>query len=223
MVACLFLRTYTSVRIVYRFMKKFFAGRYFFLALGLVVGALIILLIRFATYKIQATHYHANFAVYINGQREQFKGPGYYQEETACVQGDKMTPVDRAHMHDSINNVVHVHDHAATWEQFFNNLGWSIGINYIQTRDAIYQDEGNSVLHVLLNGQDLTGISQITNRVIGDRDKLLISYGDISTDQLEKEYKAIPNTAIKHDEEKDPATCSGPSVTTFHDRITHLF
>ena len=119
-----------------------------------------------------------------------------------------------------LDNTSHI-EH--TWEQFFNNLGWSVGLNYIQTKDALYQDNGINTLHVMLNGQDLSGISQITNRVIGDRDKLLISYGDISSTDLQTEYKVIPDTAKQHDEEKDPASCSGPSATTFHDRITHLF
>ena len=202
---------------------KIFKNRWVVFAGGLILGALLILVIRLATYKTPAVHYHANFAVFINGQREEFKGPGYYEEETACKAGENITPVDRAHMHDEINNVVHVHDHAVTWEQFFNNLGWSVGINYIQTKDNLYQNNGDNNLHVMLNGQDLSGISQITNRVIGDRDKLLISFGNINNDELQKEYQVIPSTAKQHDEEKDPASCSGPAGTTFHDRITHIF
>ena len=52
-----------------------------FVAVGcLLLGAAIILGIRFATYQVAAVHYHANFALYINGQHEVFKGPQYYSD-----------------------------------------------------------------------------------------------------------------------------------------------
>jgi len=203
-------------------MKKFITSKYALLAAGLVIGALVILVIRFATYKPDRTHYHANFAVYINGQREQFKGPTYYEETVACSAEEKITPAERAHMHNDINDVIHVHDHAVTWEQFFNNIGWSIGPDFISTRGALYQNSGDSKLHIILNGQDLTGIA-ITNRTIGDLDKLLVSYGTDSASQLQQEYNAVPSTAKNYDKGTDPKSCAGTTAPTFHDRLTHLF
>ena len=48
------------------------------LFIGAVIGALIILGVRFASYRPERTHYHANFAVYINGQREASTHPPFY-------------------------------------------------------------------------------------------------------------------------------------------------
>ncbi len=191
-------------------------------AIGLLLGVFIILAVRFFTYDAGHIHYHANFAVYINGQREQFKDSSYYEEETACKDGKNIVPADRAHMHDQINDVVHAHDHAVTWGQFFNNVGWTIGNDFIATRDRLYQNNDKSILHIVLNGQDLTGISSIANKVIVDRDKLLVDYGAADS-QLQQEYNKIPSTAREHDEENDPASCSGPSTTTSSDRLHHLF
>jgi hypothetical protein len=188
-----------------------------------LLGVFAVLLVRFFSYNSDSVHYHANFALYIQGQREQFKDPSYYEEETACKSGKDMTPTDRAHMHDNISDIVHVHDHATTWGQFFNNLGWSIGRDFIETRDQMYQNDGNNVLHVILNGQDLTGINPLNNKVIGDRDKLLLSFGNVTSVDLQKQYQAVPSTAKVHDEENDPASCSGPSATTISDRLHHLF
>ena len=195
---------------------------------GLLLGILIILTIRFFTYDAGYVHYHANFGVYINGQQEEFKATDYYEETTACKQHAEMTPEDRAHMHkeghhDDDNAVAHVHDNAATWGQFFENLGWVIGKDFIRTRDTLYQNNGQNSLHIMLNGQDLTGIGSVTNRVIGNEDKLLLSYGNASNDELDEQYKAIPDTARHHNEEDDPASCSGPSKTTTGDRFRHLF
>src|SRR5215469_16416653 len=110
-----------------------FAKSQWFIAVGcLLLGAALVLGIRFFTYKPQSVHYHANFALYVNGQREEFKGAMYYSEVQMCTSAETaMTPVERAHMHDNVNNVVHVEDHAVTWGQFFANLGWYMGPNFL--------------------------------------------------------------------------------------------
>ncbi|HJP96563.1 MAG TPA: hypothetical protein VJ843_04285 [Candidatus Saccharimonadales bacterium] len=190
---------------------------------GILLGALIILAIRFAIYNPQHTHYHANFAVYINDQREEFKDPTYYEDVAACTQYDNMTPAERAHMHNNVNDVIHVHDNAVTWGQFFENIGWYLGDDFIKTRDHMYVASGNQKLHLLLNGQDYTGLASVSNMVIGDQDKLLISFGDISSNRLKMEYAGISNNAKKADETHDPASCSGHQNATASERLKHLF
>lgn len=199
--------------------------RWFLFALGLVLGALIVMAIRFATYHTETTHYHANFAVYINGQREQFKGLQYYQEVAACAVHGAIQPAQRAHMHDNLNSVLHVHDEAVTWQQFFTNLGWTLGPDFIQTGDKVihHEDETNK-LHIVLNGQDLTGLTSIANQTIKDEDRLLISYGDIDSGAIQKEYKSVPTTAHHFDITPDPASCAGQMEhVTLSDRLHHLF
>jgi len=202
---------------------KIFKSRWLIGVGGVILGALIILVIRFATYKPDAVHYHANFAVYINGQREQFKSPRYYEETAgpSCSSEEHSDdPAERAHMHMPVNDVVHVHDHAVTWGIFFQNLGWALGNDYIHTVDQYYPADPQHQLTFILNGKKINGAA---NRVIGDEDKLLINYGDQSTDQLQAEYKAIPATAHKYDVSKDTAACGAKTTPTFHDRLSHLF
>lgn len=203
----------------------FFKTKWFVAAVCLIIGAAVILGIRFLTYKPETVHYHANFAVYINGQQEQFKGQQYYEEVEMCNEDAAITPAGRAHMHDNVNNVVHVEDHAVTWGQFFTNLGWYIGPDFIEKPDGtMYKKDGNSMLHLLLNGQDYTGLGGLANTVIKDQDKLLVSFGDINTTTLQQEYKAIPSTAHHYDATQDPASCSGGHGSmTVHDRLAHLF
>lgn len=195
------------------------------LIVGLVLGAVIILAIRFATYKPVQVHYHANFAVYLNGQRFAFKGPQYYQEVAVCSSTNDITlPQQRAHMHDNISSVVHVHDHAVTWGQFFENLGWYIGPNFIETDNGtMYVENDSSKLHVLINGQDYTDLTPITNMVIKDKSRLLVSFGDISDATLQQEYKSVPATAAHYDSTQDPSSCAGSEKVTVSDRLHHLF
>src|SRR3712207_4717808 len=112
---------------------------------GAVLGALLVLGIRFTTYQDSShdTHYHANFAVYINGQRSDFKDAKNYEEVQICSQHGA-SPKSRVHMHNHENSVIHVHSQAVTWADFFTNLGWSIGQDFISDGTEIYRaDEQN--------------------------------------------------------------------------------
>lgn len=189
---------------------------------GIFLGAVIILGVRFFTYRAETVHYHANFAVYINGQREEFKNPLYYSEVAACGVETEMTPQERAHMHDNVNNVVHVEDHAVTWGQFFENVGWRMGPDFIQKSDgAMYSKNGKSRLSIILNGKDYMG--SISNKVIEDKDRVLISYGDENQSTLDEQFQTVASTAAKYDVESDPASCSGSRTANMRERLKHLF
>ncbi len=188
--------------------------------LGLLAGGLIILGIRFFTYAPIHIHYHANFVVFINGQREEFKDPSYYEATgPSCTDHEVMTPLERAHMHESVNDVVHVHDQAVTWGQFFTNLGWVVDAKVIETPSQLLVADDAHPITFWLNDQKMDNVS---NRVIGDQDKLLVDYGS-EVDSAKQEYGVITNKAAKYDASKDPASCGSQASPTFHDRVTHLF
>jgi hypothetical protein len=204
--------------------------KWFIFVAGLLLGALIILGIRIATYEPEKKiHYHANFAVYINGQREQFKNPTLYEETTMCTNENEEdessdNPNERAHMHDNVNNVVHVEDSAVTWGQFFENLGWSLGTTTLVTdKGTVYREQGSDKLNIIINGQDYTDLGGITNHVIKDEDRLLLSYGDENIQTVMDQYKAIPSTARKYDTTPDPKSCSGQEGNIMRNRIRHMF
>jgi len=76
---------------------RFATTKWFLFAIGLVLGSAVLLGIRFFTYKPDTIHYHANFALYINGQQEQFKGPQYYEEtENVFSRLGRYSDADRA-------------------------------------------------------------------------------------------------------------------------------
>jgi hypothetical protein len=192
------------------------------LVTGVLLGALLILGIRFVTYHPTVVHYHANFAVYINGSREEFKSPEYYQEVQICSLNGA-TPESRAHMHEPDNGVIHIHDAAVTWGQFFENLGWFVGPDFIRTQTTMYQEDATNKLNIILNGQNLTDLTTITDQVIQDKDRLLLSYGPADAALLQSQYKTVPDNAAHYDETKDPASCAGADAVTLSARLHHLF
>jgi len=188
--------------------------------IGFLLGALLILGIRFVTYHPDKPHFHANFAVYINGQREQFNSPFYYEEVAACDVDGNMTPKQRTHMHDMKPDVVHVHDYAVTWGHFFQNIGWNVGEGLLQTNDKIYTTDGQNKVTFILNGQK---VRDIATEKIGDKDRLLINFGDQDQATLQKESASVPTSAEQYDRNKDPASCSGSGAPTMKERWEHLF
>lgn len=191
-------------------------------AVGLVVGAAAILAVRFFTYQPAHVHYHANFAVYLNGQREQFKSPLYYQEiagGSCTADPNEMTPLERAHMHDNVNDVVHVHDHAVTWGNFFENLRWAVNDKVISAPENVYVADDTYKITFILNGHVLQDVS---GEVIHDRDRLLVDYGNTPDATLQKEFAGVARTAVKYDTGHDPAACNADTPPTFSERLHHL-
>ena len=199
---------------------KILKNNWFAAAVAFLLGALLILAIRFAIYKPDRVHYHANFAVFINGQQEQFKDDFYYEEVgAACVSTKDITPHDRAHMHEHEAGLIHVHDRAVTWGNFFQNIGWDVNPFFVKTPKQVYLADDSHKVTFMLNGQV---VPNAENLVIGDKDQLVVDFGD-GSQNLQNETKAVPNNAAQEDAGTDPASCGGSAPVTFHERITHLF
>ena len=195
----------------------------------MLLGALLILGIRVAAYSPpEGVHYHANFAVYINGQREEFRALNYYEEEAATACGvseaaeTETTPMSRVHMHGNVSDVVHVEDNRVTWGNFFTVLGWNVGPTYLAMRDNLYANSDAGRVTYILNGKEVTDIANVT---IKDQDKLLVNYGDQSMIQINQEYSQIKNNALAADNSKDPAGCGGnhEGSASMAERMQHMF
>lgn len=189
------------------------------LLVGFILGIVSLAALRFITFKSDAVHYHANFALYINGQHDEFKNFSFYEEVQACNTNDKDNVKARVHMHDENNHLIHVHANGVTWSQFFTNLDYALGDNLIKTDKGVYVDgqDGNK-LTFMLNGKE-TGT--IADTVIKSEDVLLINYGKDDQSTLQKRYDDIPRDAHQANMEHDPATCSGSHDLTFVQRLKH--
>ena len=190
---------------------------------GLLLGILLVFGIRFATYDETGheTHYHANFALYVNGTQEQFKDPRYYEEVQICdLHGS--SPKARTHMHSEEAGVVHVHDSAVTWGDFFANLGWTVGPNFIADGDKLYTASDETKLNIILNGEDMTDLTDIASEVIGDKDRLLLSYGPADDATLQQQFRTVRSDAARYNATQDPAACGGSEKPTVRDRFMHL-
>lgn len=187
---------------------------------GVIIGMLLFVSYRVIVMKDMHTHYHANFALYVNGQLDEFKSPTYYEEIQTCG-AEEGNPRSRAHLHDQNAAAVHVHDEGTTWGHLLANLGYSLGDTVLKTSNGTYIDgTDGSKLTFLLNGES---VIDVANRVIGNEDVLLINYGQQDRATLKTQLAAIPRTAGEKNATADPATCSGSQPLTISERLKRAF
>ncbi len=185
---------------------------------GFMVGTLWLVLVRFVTFEDKRTHYHANFAMYINGQRDPFESSTFYEETQSCS-ADEVGPRSRVHLHDQKSSVVHVHDEGATWGHLFANLGYSLGNKSLQTDKGVFVDgTDENELTFVLNGKKLDGVA---NEVIRSEDVLLINYGRDDQNTLGNRLNEIAKDAKDYNQKSDPSSCSGSKPVTFTQRLKH--
>lgn len=180
------------------------------------ISLLWVVAMRFILLKQDATHYHANFAVFINGERMPFDNFTFYEEVQSCSGDNLMNPRTRVHMHDNISHIIHVHDDAATWGHFFANLGYTAGDTVFKTDEGTFSESEELKIRYMLNDQE---VDTVANRVISSEDTLLVSIDKSSEANLVSQYSQITKDADEFNDQLDPATCSGGRPWTTSERL----
>jgi hypothetical protein len=190
---------------------------------GVVGGVVLLAAFRFAWVPAdEHTHYHANFAVFVDGQRLDLSGDEYMEEISACKVGETVQPTQRVHLHSNNPDVVHVHHEGVTWGHLFTNLGMGLGEEYLALDDGPVLTEGEGrTLKVVLNGQPQFAVD---NQLIRSGDRLLVSYGPASEEEVvASQFPAVADNAEEYNQRQDPAACAGAHETTLWDRVRHAF
>lgn len=182
-----------------------------------LLGAFVLFAFRFATYKSPDVHYHANFALYVNGQLDDFKSFAHYEEIATCNVHDEDNVKGRVHMHSQKPGLLHVHAVGVTWGEFFANLGYTLGNKVLVTDAGTYVDgqDGKS-LNFMLNDKP---VEVIQNQVIKSTDRLLINYGSENAAALATRYATVPSDADTANKTNDPSACSGADESTLMQRL----
>ncbi|MBA3679443.1 hypothetical protein H0W80_04665 [Candidatus Saccharibacteria bacterium] len=187
---------------------------------GVLGGLVIFALLRLLMYSPQHTHYHANFSVYINGVQEKFSSPLYYQEVASCSKDKDTDPLHRAHMHDEVFDIVHVHAPSVTWSHFFENININTDTGYLRIGGKVYTNNETSKVSYLLNGKQLSSLS---GQSINSEDTILINYGNEDVATINSLFTSLSNKAHEYNLKKDPASCSGNEDPALIERFKHIF
>ncbi len=193
-------------------------SRLLVLFIGVILTFVVLGGLRFVITPNSAVHYHADMAVFINGQRERFAGPQYYQEVAAC--DESTSPLGRVHLHDQNNHLVHVHGDVVTWGELFTNLGWSLSNSMLYDGKVTYIDGQGGYLSFVLNGKSTRSLA---DEVIRDQDRLLVSFGPNDASTLNTQFSQVESDAKHADVTPDPAACQGPESHSVWMRLREAF
>ena len=151
-------------------------------------------------------HYHANFAVYIDGKQEDFSSEMYMEETARCNVTTGVLPQDRIHLHDKKGSLVHVHMAASTWGDLFANLSWGIGSTYLaDPYGKIRTATGETNLYFFINGKP---IMNPANEIVKSTNRLLVWYGSGTEIEIQKKTESlVPKDADEYNHKPDPASC----------------
>jgi hypothetical protein len=189
---------------------------------GALLGALAFFAVRLALARPEAPpHFHANFAVFVDGRRVDLTGGQYSEEVASCrLTGQALQPQERVHLHNRDPDVAHVHHAGVTWGHLFANLGFGLGGSYMATdQGSILADGAGKTLKFVVNGRLATSVHNV---LIASGDRLLVSYGaENAAEVLAKQFPAVASDAPQFNERPDPAGCSGAVEPTFWDRLRH--
>jgi hypothetical protein len=179
------------------------------IGIGVVAGILLMGAARFAFAPWQhPVHFHANWAIYIDGERLDLSSQRYMEDVVACAAGDQVFPEERVHMHNGEDQVVHVHHEGVSWGHLLQNLGFAGGGDFVILDDGrTLAPDGERTLKYVLNG---IAVPEITRRMIGPGDRLLISHGaEPVAEVVATQFPLVADDAPRYDAENDPSTCSG--------------
>lgn len=194
-----------------------------YVALGILLGlgGLIAFRLAFA-HPEEPTHYHANFALFVDGERVDLSGDEYMEDVATCALGETVLPRSRAHLHNNDPDVAHVHHQGVTWGHLLANLGIGVGQTYIADKSGAVLTEGDGrTLKFVLNGRPQFAVH---NELIRPGDRVLVSYGrEREAEVLRDQFPHVADNAGEFDTRDDPAGCAGAHRMSIWDRIRYAF
>lgn len=122
--------------------------------------------------------YQAAFAVYTNGTLRQFSGTMYLnQSEDVFIEASNPA-------------IVQVKKPNITWQQFFDTLPISLTPTCLTTGTGqTFCSNQTTALRFFLNG---TENPQLLQHVMKPKDRVLISYGITTAEEVLQQYKRVP-------------------------------
>ena len=130
-----------------------------------------------------SAHLHADVKVYINGQAIDFSQKKY-QLTTSFI-----------HFEEGVGDVIHTHATGLTLGHLFKSLGRDFNDNCIVLDSQSNCNSDDKTLKFYVNGAKS---NEFDNRVIKDLDKYLISYGNDSEAEIQKQLSSVTNLAAKY-------------------------
>jgi len=123
----------------------------------------------------QPVHWHADFAVFVRGERFDFNRPEFVSKE-----GEEKNPW--VHIHEPRYTVVHSHREQTTWDEFLTSIGFKLTDTSLTLPSGeTLENTDSEHLKFYVNG---VRIDSLMFQDILDLNQVLISYGPETDDEV---------------------------------------
>lgn len=135
----------------------------------------------------QPVHWHADFTLFIRGERFDFNRPQFVSKE-----GEEKNPW--VHVHEPRYTVVHVHREQTTWDEFLTSIGFKITDTSLTLPSGErLENSDTETLKFYVNG---VRIDTLMFQDILDLNQVLISFGAEADDEvLSTQWPAVTDEA----------------------------
>jgi len=128
-------------------------------------------------------HIHVDFLVVINGEEVNFNRPEF----------DYVNPLIHLHIPNFMgDNIIHIESRNATMGDFFSSLGMKLNNTCFVAEENDYCNSQNKTLKMYVNAITSNEFDKYNPK---DLDKVLISYGDESKTEIQKQIESVTNLA----------------------------
>ena len=140
----------------------------------------------------QPIHEHADFAVFIRGQRLDFS-----DDRFISTADEELS--ENVHIHNPRHTVVHIHRESTTWDEFFRSLGFELNdpsllgvtpeTTFLKMPDGTtYSANATETFKFYVNGVKVDGIASYN---IADLDRVLLSFGSESEEDVLAQFDEV--------------------------------
>ncbi|HLD60506.1 MAG TPA: hypothetical protein VI912_05890 [Candidatus Bilamarchaeaceae archaeon] len=152
----------------------------------LVLVVLVVVYIYAQKPNDEGFHIHADFKVYLNGEEYNFSQEKYMSESS-------LTPSPFVHLHGINGEVIHVHAEGVTVGDFFDSLKIKFNEScFVLGEGTEYCRNNDKRLEMYING-NLN--NQFQNYVIQDLDRILITYGNPTSEGIQNQLGKVTDNA----------------------------
>ncbi len=138
---------------------------------------------------VGSQHIHADIKIYVSGKQMNFADNKYYMRSSFVHFDNQQDKADAG-------GVLHMHATGAPMWAVLKSLGMEIGNNCLTLENNEKLCNNNKqMLKFFVNGKN---VGDIENYVFKDLDKILVSYGDETGQQLIEQIKSVTDYAKNH-------------------------
>jgi len=173
--------------------------------------------------KFIPPHFHANFLMYVDGEKIDFSGDKYMEDVAGCSLTWLIYPKDRVHLHENNGETIHIHDEGVSWGHFFANNWFTFGSSYIALDDGrVLTDTDDKSMTFVLNGKV---VDNPFNTLIKSKDRLYINYWSEDEQTVIDASSFVSENAWEYNAKYDPGSCGGSNengiVVLIHEMFNH--